>query len=152
MDALLRDLAEPYASRTEQADLSFSLEIVGDSVEIKGDAAQLGTLIQNLLDNAIKFTPAGGQVNVELSTQNEAVQLSVTDTGIGIPGADMPICSPVSTAGARLPPTQVVAWGWPSSKPLLTCTEQASVLIAIQQAQCLLTGLFHTDQDTEKKR
>jgi signal transduction histidine kinase len=90
LDALLRDLAEPYASRSEQAELNFTLEIESAPVNIKGDAAQLGTLIQNLLDNAIKFTPAGGQVNVELSTQNEAVQLSVTDTGIGIPGADMP--------------------------------------------------------------
>jgi signal transduction histidine kinase len=64
------------------------LEIESDPVNIKGDAAQLGTLIQNLLDNAIKFTPAGGQVNVKLSTQNEAVQLSVADTGI--PEEDIP--------------------------------------------------------------
>ena len=88
--ALLRDLAETHASRAKQGGVNFNLEIESDPVNIKGDAAQLGTLIQNLLDNAIKFTLAGGQVNVKLSTQNEAVQLSVADTGIGIPGADMP--------------------------------------------------------------
>ena len=88
--ALLRDLAETYASRAEQAELNLTLEIESAPVNIKGDAAQLGNLIKNLIDNAIKFTPAGGQVNVKLSTQDEAVQLSVTDTGIGIPGADMP--------------------------------------------------------------
>jgi signal transduction histidine kinase len=43
-----------------------------------------------LLDNAIKFTPAGGQVNVKLSTQNEVVELSIADTGIGIPEEDIP--------------------------------------------------------------
>ncbi len=102
MAALLRDLAETYASRAEQADLSFSLEIVGDSVEIKGDAAQLGTLIQNLLDNAIKFTPAGGQVNVKLSAQNEAVQLSVADTGLGIPDGDFPSVLPFPPRAQRL--------------------------------------------------
>ncbi len=88
--ALLRDLTETHASRAEQGGVNFNLEIESDPLTIKGDAAQLGTLIQNLLDNAIKFTPAGGQVNVKLSKQNEAVQLSVADTGIGIPGADMP--------------------------------------------------------------
>ena len=88
--SLLREFAEPYASRAEQAELSFNLEIVGESVKIKGDAPQLGTLIQNLLDNAIKFTPSGGQVHVKLNQQDYAVQLSVADTGIGIPKDDFP--------------------------------------------------------------
>jgi signal transduction histidine kinase len=83
--AILRDLAEPYASRADQAELNFDLEIEAGPVEIKGDAAQLHTLIRNLLDNAIKFTPAGGQVQVKLSAQDDAVQLTVADTGIGIP-------------------------------------------------------------------
>jgi two-component system sensor histidine kinase MprB len=88
--ALLRNLAEPYASRAEQAELSFKLEIGRDTAKIKGDTAQIGTLIQNLLDNAIKFTPAGGQVNVKLSTLDETVQLCVRDNGIGIPEEDIP--------------------------------------------------------------
>jgi two-component system sensor histidine kinase MprB len=87
---LLRDLSEPYASRAEQAELSFYLEIEHDPAIIKGDANQLITLIQNLLDNAIKFTPAGGQVNVKLNTLDDAIQLSVADTGIGIPDEDIP--------------------------------------------------------------
>ena len=88
--ALLRDLSEPYASRAEQAELSFNLEIEHDPAIINGDANQLITLIQNLLDNAVKFTPAGGQVNVNLSEQDDTVQLIVADTGIGIPADDMP--------------------------------------------------------------
>ena len=87
---LLRKLAEPYASRAEQAELTFKLDIGPDHINIKGDAAQLSTLIQNLLDNAIKFTPAGGQVNVKLNPVNETVQLDVADTGIGIPEEDIP--------------------------------------------------------------
>jgi len=88
--ALLQDLAEPYASRAEQAELGFNLEITDGPVKIKGEAAQLGTLIHNLLDNAIKFTPAGGQVKIKLNKQDDAVQLTVTDTGIGIPKDDLP--------------------------------------------------------------
>jgi signal transduction histidine kinase len=90
LGALLRTLSEPYASRAEQAELNFNLEIEGDPVYIKGDSIQLGTLIKNLLDNAIKFTPAGGQVDIKLSTLDEVVQLCVADNGIGIPEEDIP--------------------------------------------------------------
>jgi signal transduction histidine kinase len=78
------------ASRAEQADLNFTLEIERAPVKIKGNAAQLNTLVHNLLDNAIKFTPPGGQVLVVLSSQDDAVQLCISDTGIGIPVDDMP--------------------------------------------------------------
>jgi len=88
--ALLRELSEPYASRADQAELSFNLEIEHDPAIINGDAVQIGTLIQNLLDNAIKFTPGGGQVNVNLSAQDGSAQLIVADTGIGIPEDDLP--------------------------------------------------------------
>ncbi len=88
--ALLRKLAEPYASRAEQAKLDFALEIESDPVYIQGDAAQLSILIQNLLDNAIKFTPTDGQINVKLTSVDNVVQLSVADTGIGIPEDGLP--------------------------------------------------------------
>jgi len=88
--ALLRNLAEPYASRAEQAKLDFALEIESDPVYIQGDAAQLSILIQNLLDNAIKFTPTDGQINVKLTSVDNVVQLSVADTGIGIPEDGLP--------------------------------------------------------------
>lgn len=89
--ALLRSLAEPYASRAEQAELNFNLEIENASVNIKGDAAQLRIMIHNLLDNALKFTPAGGRVRVELRNLGDEVQLQVGDTGIGIPESDVPL-------------------------------------------------------------
>ena len=88
--ALLLKLAEPFASRAEQAELDFNLEIEPDPAIINGDAIQIGTLIQNLIDNAVKFTPAGGQVHVKLSEKDDTVQLTVADTGIGIPEDDMP--------------------------------------------------------------
>ena len=90
LSVLLRELADFYASRAEQANLSFDLEILDDSIKIKGDANQLKTLVNNLLENAIKFTPAGGQIRVGLKTQDDAVQLTVANTGIGIPEDDLP--------------------------------------------------------------
>jgi signal transduction histidine kinase len=54
-------------------------------VVVTGDAGWLERLLLILLDNAIKFTPRGGQVHVELSGEQGVARLSVTDNGIGIP-------------------------------------------------------------------
>ncbi len=58
-------------------------------VRIKGDHERLKQLVSNLLNNAIKFTPDGGQIIVTLGSNNENAILTVKDTGIGIPKADM---------------------------------------------------------------
>jgi signal transduction histidine kinase len=88
--ALLRNLAEPYASQAEQSGLDFNLIIHSDPAMVRGDQMQLRALIQNLLDNAIKFTPEGGEVRVILSQQDNDVRLLISDTGIGIPEDDLP--------------------------------------------------------------
>jgi len=85
---LLQSIAEPYASRAEQAKLDFNLEIEDNLGKIPGDPAQLGTLIGNLLDNAVKFTPAGGEININLNEEDGVIHLTVADTGIGIPDED----------------------------------------------------------------
>lgn len=82
---ILPGIAETYASRAEQAGLGFSLELENTTENILGDAAQLSVLIGNLLDNAVKFTPEGGRVEVQLKQSIASVILSVTDSGIGIP-------------------------------------------------------------------
>ena len=57
---------------------------------VSGDAARLQQVIWNLLTNAIKFTPKGGRVQVLLQRVNSHVELSVSDTGIGIPASFLP--------------------------------------------------------------
>ncbi|HYW73731.1 MAG TPA: ATP-binding protein, partial [Pyrinomonadaceae bacterium] len=57
---------------------------------ISGDDELLQRMILNLLDNAVKYTPAGGEVSVELSQRNGHARLTVRDNGIGIPPQDQP--------------------------------------------------------------
>lgn len=60
-------------------------------VNIEGDSSRLRQMVRNVLDNAIKYTPAGGRVIVELDHANgKEFRLSVSDTGIGIPVAALP--------------------------------------------------------------
>jgi heavy metal sensor kinase len=57
---------------------------------VKGDEDQLRRLLFNLLDNAIKFTPAGGTVTVETTCADGVARVLCTDTGIGIPQEHLP--------------------------------------------------------------
>jgi PAS domain S-box-containing protein len=57
---------------------------------VNGDASRLQQVVWNLLTNAIKFTPRGGQVQVLLQRVNSHIELSVSDTGVGIPAAFLP--------------------------------------------------------------
>jgi signal transduction histidine kinase len=61
------------------------LKYVDGPFEVRGDGVSLRRLIWTLLDNAIKYTPEGGRVEVRLEGSQTQVRLSVRDTGIGIP-------------------------------------------------------------------
>ncbi len=61
-----------------------------DQAQIIGDADRLYQLLLNLVDNAIKYTPAGGKVTLGLYRQANEISIVVTDTGLGIAPADLP--------------------------------------------------------------
>ena len=75
------DSARP---RAQAASVHLDLE-VEDVPEIAGEPAKLAQLLDNLVSNAIKFTPRDGHVRVRLSAHAEMVCIEVSDTGIGIP-------------------------------------------------------------------
>ena len=58
---------------------------ISDDVWVKGDHQQLGLMIRNLLDNAIRYTPEHGSVTLAVTTDGGDAVLSVSDTGMGIP-------------------------------------------------------------------
>jgi heavy metal sensor kinase len=64
---------------------------VPDRVPVRGSLHGLQRIIVNLLDNAIKYTPAGGSVSVNLRAENDPIEIVVHDTGIGISEEELPL-------------------------------------------------------------
>jgi heavy metal sensor kinase len=96
MDYGALDLAELAASTTEQMrllaeDKEIALRYESEElVSIQGDRARLKQVIVNLVDNAIKYTPAGGLVGVKVCASNGSALLEVNDNGVGIPLEALP--------------------------------------------------------------
>jgi signal transduction histidine kinase len=80
------DLAMP-AARTAEVELHAD---VTSGLDVRGDRDALVRVIQNLVGNAIKYTPAGGRVTVRAGRDDHGVVVEVGDTGPGIPVADQP--------------------------------------------------------------
>ncbi|HZJ51488.1 MAG TPA: ATP-binding protein [Actinomycetota bacterium] len=78
-----RQLAEIHAA-AQAKDLSI-VERLESAVLVRGDEQQLGLMLRNLLDNAVKYTPDGGAVSVEIFCDGSDAVARVSDTGIGIP-------------------------------------------------------------------
>ncbi len=87
---LLRARGEIYASQAEQSGLTYEQDLPAESVFIHADANEILRAVDNLVDNACKFTPQDGTIRLTLSQQDERVVLCIADTGIGIPEDDLP--------------------------------------------------------------
>ncbi len=71
-----------------EKDLRVSVNLQQPLPDIAADRRRLAEVLQNLLDNAMQYTPAGGQIMVGASANGAEVTITVSDTGIGIPKAD----------------------------------------------------------------
>lgn len=73
-----------------RAGIDLALDLPADLPRLRVWPDQLEAVLVNLVDNAIKYTPAGGSVTVQARSLPELCQIRVTDTGPGIPAADLP--------------------------------------------------------------
>ena len=85
---LLAIAANTARERAQAAGLEFITRLPDALPSVTGDATRLEQVVNNLLDNAVKYTPAGGQVELSAAAGPEVVAVSVRDTGPGIPRED----------------------------------------------------------------
>jgi signal transduction histidine kinase len=84
---LLRDIIADNEERIRAAGVGFEFEISSTPCHVSGDRVRLQQIIENILSNAIKFTPAPGRVTVLLRTDGGSAVLRIEDTGIGFDSA-----------------------------------------------------------------
>jgi signal transduction histidine kinase len=93
-DVDVAELARAQVESQQAAAQAKRLELRFDAPdgvpEITGDATRLTQVLDNLLTNAIKFTPAGGTVTVAVTADDDRIRISVRDTGLGIPADEVP--------------------------------------------------------------
>ena len=87
---VLREACHQGSALAEAKQIGFQEQISRDSMWIRGDASSLRRLFLILIDNAVKYTPASGQVEVSLQRNDGYAVAQVRDTGIGISETDLP--------------------------------------------------------------
>lgn len=87
--AMIREVVARLESKAKASNLNLAVHGIS-SLFVKASRDQIEQVLVNLVDNAIKYTPEGGQVSVETKVVNDLVSVDVRDTGIGIMGEDLP--------------------------------------------------------------
>ena len=87
---LVQDVVMQYQPRAEEKDVDLQAELPERHARAEADIGLVERALSNLIDNAIHYTPEGGQVRVHVSNQTHEVSVEVRDTGPGIPEDDLP--------------------------------------------------------------
>ncbi len=90
LGALLRSVIEKFTPQAQKAGVSLQLNIPSHLPALTGDGDRLAQVFMNLVDNALKFTPANGQVTLSAEQAGAEMEISITDTGEGIPQEALP--------------------------------------------------------------
>jgi signal transduction histidine kinase len=86
--AIMQELVEFYQPAAEEVGLVFEGD-VSDRLEVRGDIGLMTQAVSNLIENAMKYTPSGGRIEVRASRRNDGrIELLVSDDGPGIPAAE----------------------------------------------------------------
>ncbi len=89
-DQFFRRIDEKLRSQVEARDLTFRMEIDQSPNNLQMDSRQVEKVISELISNAIRCTPRGGEISVRAATRDQYLMISVSDTGRGIPAEYLP--------------------------------------------------------------
>ena len=87
---LMQDIYQKYQLLAQEKKVQLHPILVNNQTLVKGDIAMIERVLQNLIDNAIKYTPEGESISIELNGEADMVEFSITNTGVGIPEAELP--------------------------------------------------------------
>lgn len=88
--ALIRQVSERMGLRAGEKNIRLETKVADDLPKIQADPERLTQMLTNLVDNALRYTPAGTRVTITARSVPEGVELTVSDSGPGIPPEDLP--------------------------------------------------------------
>jgi two-component system phosphate regulon sensor histidine kinase PhoR len=87
---MLERVAERLGPQTERAGLAVRVDVGADTPMVIADRERIDQVLLNLMHNAVKFTPPGGEITLLAKTAGDAVRFEVRDTGVGVSAEDLP--------------------------------------------------------------
>jgi two-component system phosphate regulon sensor histidine kinase PhoR len=91
LDEVVDSVLTMIRPRADSGEVALSVDLPGDLPPVRADRDRLAQILINLVDNGVKYTPVGGRVAVSARRVSPVlVEVGVTDTGVGIPPADLP--------------------------------------------------------------
>ena len=90
LEGIIRYELETLGLQISDKKLNLHLNLPTDIPQMRGNPIRLRQMLDNLIGNAIKYTPEGGDITIDMEVQNDQIILRVSDTGPGIPPSDQP--------------------------------------------------------------
>ncbi|MES2825912.1 MAG: HAMP domain-containing sensor histidine kinase [Pseudomonadota bacterium] len=87
---LLQDVAQKFSLSAQKKEITISTPQSSQLFMVNADIGLIERVLENLIDNAIRYTPKGGHIQLSLEQQKENVEVSIKDSGIGLIEADIP--------------------------------------------------------------
>ncbi len=90
LEKFVGDLKQTMRIKFNNKGVDFTLDLPNEELYVKVDEDRLEQIMLNLLDNALRYTPKGGEVQIIVKKEGEWAKISVKDTGVGIPKEHLP--------------------------------------------------------------
>lgn len=90
LEGIIQYTLETLSAQINEKHLNMNLSLPADIPQMRGNPIRLRQMLDNLIGNAIKYTPEDGDIGIEVEVQSEQVILRISDNGPGIPPSDQP--------------------------------------------------------------
>jgi len=87
---LAQDVSQKFQLKAKKKNIQFTTQLASDSPFVSADIALIERVLENLIENAIKYTPSGGNISLIIKNEHNQITTEITDNGPGISAEDLP--------------------------------------------------------------